>query len=222
MKNALAVFNFKSTEVRTIEKDGLIWFVASDIAKALDYAEAKDMTRALDEDEKGRHIVPTPSGDQEMIVINESGMYHAILKSRKPEAQPFRKWVTSEVLPSIRKSGGYTAPAKQARPLLKHSGGMTRDLRHRINVRAHALSESAYEEYRRRMTNDVMVSAGHTAPEDWEPVESTQETLDSIETTAYMMEAGAQVLRNRGYRLAAVVGVDFDKSVAKFRPEKTD
>lgn len=109
MKNQLSVFNFRSTEVRTIVIDDNVWFVASDIAKALNYAEAKDMTRVIDEDEQGRHIVPTPSGDQEMIVINESGMYHAVLKSRKPEAKPFRKWVTSEVLPAIRKTGSYSA-----------------------------------------------------------------------------------------------------------------
>ena len=94
------------TAVRTVERDNLIWFVASDIASALNYESAKDMTRSLDDDERGRHIVPTPSGDQEMIVINESGLYHALIKSRKPEAVPFRKWVTGEDLPTIRKTGG--------------------------------------------------------------------------------------------------------------------
>jgi prophage antirepressor-like protein len=114
--NQISVFNFRTTEVRTVAINGEVWFVASDIAKALDYAEAKDMTRVLDEDEKGRHIVPTPSGEQEMIVINESGMYHAVLKSRKPEAKPFRKWVTSEVLPAIRKTGKYEAAPYSVNP----------------------------------------------------------------------------------------------------------
>lgn len=72
------------------------------------------MTRNLDEDEKGMQIVHTPSGDQEMIVINESGMYAAVLKSRKPEAKPFRKWVTSKVLPTIRKTGSYTVKISKA------------------------------------------------------------------------------------------------------------
>ena len=85
--NQLSVFNFRSTEVRTVVIDGEVWFVASDVAKALQYRDARDMTRLLDSDEKGTHIVRTPSGDQEMIVINESGMYHAVLKSRKPEAK---------------------------------------------------------------------------------------------------------------------------------------
>lgn len=102
-------FQFKNTEVRTIKIDDLIWFVASDVAKALEYPQAKDLARILDDDEKGRQIVPTPSGDIEMVIINESGLYHAILKSRKPEAVPFRKWVTGEVLPAIRKTGSYSA-----------------------------------------------------------------------------------------------------------------
>lgn len=121
--SALAVFQFNTTPIRTVEKNGVVWFVANDIAKALDYAEAKDMTRVLDDDEKGRHIVPTLSadavgrggGDQTVTVINESGLYHALLKSRKPEAQPFRKWVTNEVLPAIRKNGRYAFPAPAAR-----------------------------------------------------------------------------------------------------------
>lgn len=106
---APTIFQFRTTEVRTLVIEGEVWFVASDVAKALGYPEAKDMTRVLDEDEKGRQIVPTLGGDQEMNVINESGLYHAVLKSRKPEARPFRKWVTSEVLPTIRKTGQYVA-----------------------------------------------------------------------------------------------------------------
>lgn len=104
-------FSFRTTEIRTVVVDNEVWFVASDVAKALNYAEAKDMTRVLDDDEKGRHNMPTPSGDQDMIVINESGVYHAVIKSRKPEAKPFRKWVTAEVLPAIRKTGSYIPDA---------------------------------------------------------------------------------------------------------------
>lgn len=87
------------------------WFAAPDVARALDYRTANDMTRILDEDEKGTQIVRTPGGDQEVSVISESGLYSAILRSRKPEAKKFRKWVTAEVLPAIRKTGRYEAPA---------------------------------------------------------------------------------------------------------------
>lgn len=115
--SAPAVFTFRTTEVRTFPLAGEVWFVASDVAKALAYGLATDMTRNLDDDEKGMQIVHTPSGDQEMIVINESGLYHAMLKSRKPEAKPFRKWVTAEVLPAIRKTGSYARPEKTRKSL---------------------------------------------------------------------------------------------------------
>lgn len=106
----LEVFSyaFDGHPVRVVRDDaGEPWFVATDVADVLGYAEAKDLTRNLDDDEKGRQIVPTPGGAQEMAIINESGLYSAILKSRKPEAKSFRRWVTSAVLPSIRKTGGY-------------------------------------------------------------------------------------------------------------------
>lgn len=110
----LQTFRFTDTLIlRGFLRDGEPWFVAQDVAAALDYSVAKDMTRNLDDDEKGGQIVPTLGGDQEMTVINESGLYSAILKSRKPEAKTFKKWVTSEVLPSIRKTGSYTAPTAQ-------------------------------------------------------------------------------------------------------------
>lgn len=96
-----------ATPVRAIFEDGEHWFVAADIAGILGYREAKDMTRNLDDDEKGAHIVPTLGGDQAVLTINESGLYTAILKSRRKEAKRFKKWVTSTVLPSIRKHGGY-------------------------------------------------------------------------------------------------------------------
>ncbi len=94
-------------EIRTVVKDGEPWFIAKDIAVALGYKIAGDMTRILDEDEKGAQIVPTPGGDQSMIAISESGLYSAILRSKRTAAKKFKKWVTSEVLPSIRKHGAY-------------------------------------------------------------------------------------------------------------------
>ncbi|SNY42445.1 Prophage antirepressor [Pseudomonas sp. LAMO17WK12:I6] len=101
-------FNFGKQQVRTFLINDLPWFVATDVASALEYRIAGDMTRNLDEDEKGTQIVRTRGGDQEMLVINESGLYSAILRSRKAEAKHFKKWVTSEVLPAIRKYGNFT------------------------------------------------------------------------------------------------------------------
>jgi len=111
---SLTTFNFNQLSVRTVTDDqGNPWFVAADVASILDYRNAPDMTRNLDDDEKDTHSVRTPGGNQEMTVINESGLYSAILKSRKPEAKAFQKWVTSEVLPSIRKTGSYSVPQQQ-------------------------------------------------------------------------------------------------------------
>lgn len=106
-------FSFDGAAVRVVLVDGEPWWVAGDVAHALAYGEAKDLTRNLDEDEKGRQIVPTLGGDQEMLVINESGLYSAILRSRKQSAKRFKKWVTAEVLPSIRKHGAYLMPAAE-------------------------------------------------------------------------------------------------------------
>lgn len=107
-KNELQVFNNEQFgEVRVFIKDDDYWFLAKDIATILEYRTSNDMTRILDDDEKDTQIVRTLGGEQEMVVINESGLYSAILKSRKPEAKQFKKWVTSEVLPTIRKHGAY-------------------------------------------------------------------------------------------------------------------
>lgn len=100
-------FRFEAKQVRTLLIDDQPWFVASDISMALEYSVPSAMTRHLDEDEKGVSIVHTLGGEQEMLVINQSGLYSAILRSRKAEAKRFKKWVTAEVLPAIRKHGRY-------------------------------------------------------------------------------------------------------------------
>ena len=108
--NELQIFNNEEFgEIRTITKDGEPWFVASDIAKALGYRMASDMTRRIDEEDKGYTKVRTPGGEQEMSIINESGLYAGVFCSSLDSAKSFKHWVTSEVLPSIRKNGGYIA-----------------------------------------------------------------------------------------------------------------
>ena len=110
---------FEGHNIRIItDQQGEPLFVAADIAKVLEYTEASAMTRHLDDDEKGLTIVQTLGGSQELITINESGLYSAILRSRKPEAKLFKRWVTFEVLPSIRKHGGYIAGQEQDSPEL--------------------------------------------------------------------------------------------------------
>lgn len=103
-------FDFVSQSVRIVMRGDEPWFVASDVCAALDIAETHRAIARLDEDEKGRHTMTTPGGSQEVSIINESGLYALILTSRKPEAKKFKKWVTSEVLPALRRTGRYEMP----------------------------------------------------------------------------------------------------------------
>ena len=112
MNNSVQSFNFNQNQIQVINKNGEAWFIASEVAAMLGYRDSYNMTRILDNDEKGTHNVSTLGGNQDVSVINESGFYHAAFKSRKPEVKPFRKWVTSEVLPTIRKTGGYQVEQK--------------------------------------------------------------------------------------------------------------
>lgn len=115
---------FENHNVRLVLINGAPWFIANDVSAALLYSEASAMTRHLDDDEKGLSNVQTLGGEQEMLIISESGLFSAMLRSRKPEAKRFKKWVTGEVLPSLRKYGSYsisTAPEAQApAPMSEH------------------------------------------------------------------------------------------------------
>jgi len=111
--NQIVAFDFESNDVRVVMgEDGDPWFVAADVCAAMTLST--EQTRRLDDDEKGLRTVQTPGGQQEMVTINESGLYSLILTSRKAEAKRFKRWVTREVLPSIRKTGSYAAPGSVA------------------------------------------------------------------------------------------------------------
>ena len=116
MNNEIQVFNYNDREVRTVQKDGEPWFVLKDVCAILGIGNVADVYARLDADEKGVGQIDTLGGRQNMNIINESGLYNVILRSDKPEAKPFRKWVTSEVLPSIRKNGGYIAGQESMTP----------------------------------------------------------------------------------------------------------
>ena len=106
----LQIFNYDGNEVRTIQIDGEPWWVLKDVCTVLSIGNARDVFGRLDDDEKGVDQIDTLGGKQYMQIVNESGLYNVILRSDKPQAKPFRKWVTSEVLPSIRKNGAYLTP----------------------------------------------------------------------------------------------------------------
>lgn len=100
------------------DEQGEPWFVAKDVAVALGYRDAANMTRNLKEHQQGTQNVSTPGGAQKMAVLNEPGLYRVVLKSRIESAERFQDWVTDDVLPSIRKNGGYIAGQEQDTPEL--------------------------------------------------------------------------------------------------------
>jgi len=103
------VFNFDNLPVRTVDRDGAIWFVAADVCKALEISNPRDATGRLDTDEKDDvGITDTIGREQTVNIISESGLYALVMTSRKAQAKRFKKWVTAEVLPQIRKTGSYS------------------------------------------------------------------------------------------------------------------
>ena len=113
--NELMIFNNPEFgEIRTVEVNGEPWFVGKDVATALGYGEGKSLANAVanhvDEEDKGFTELMTPGGNQKMVIINESGLYSLVLSSKLPGAKRFKRWITSEVIPSIRKHGAYLTP----------------------------------------------------------------------------------------------------------------
>jgi len=110
--NGLQVFSYEGNEVRTVQKGSEILWVLKDVCGILGIEKYRDAATRLDDDEREPVLVDTLGGRQEMIAVTESGLYSIILLSRKPEAKKFKRWVTHEVLPTIRKHGAYVTPAK--------------------------------------------------------------------------------------------------------------
>ena len=107
--------NTEFGEIRSMTIDGEPWFVGKDIAAALGYKEsAKAIREHIDDEDKGVSVLDTPGGKQKTVIINESGMYSLILSSKLEGAKRFKRWVTSEILPSIRKTGAYATDSAAA------------------------------------------------------------------------------------------------------------
>ena len=115
MKQHLVAFDFEGSQVRVVtDAQGEPWFVAADVLSTISL-DRKALER-LDDDEKGVNSIHTPGGTQEMTTVNEPGLYALVLGSRKAEAKRFKRWVTHEVLPAIRKTGSYAVSAMAALP----------------------------------------------------------------------------------------------------------
>lgn len=123
--NDLMPFTFSDQPVRVVlDGAGEPWFVAGDIARVLGYRDAFNVVRRLDEEDRGTRLMSTPSGAQDVTVINEAGLYAAVLGSQVERARAFKRWVTHEVLPSIRKTGSYTNAAVPSVPDLSTPAGV--------------------------------------------------------------------------------------------------
>ena len=121
----LMKFDFEGRGVRSLMIAGEPWWVVKDVCEVLGIADHHQVFERLDEDERGRYPIPTRGGEQEAKCVNEFGLYTLIIRSDKPEAKAFRKWITSEVLPAIRKTGRYAVDKDKRRQSAKTRVGMT-------------------------------------------------------------------------------------------------
>ena len=138
------LFDFQSHKVRVVTDEyGNPWFVAKDVCEVLDHTSSTRAVEGLDDDEKGVRKVQSLGGNQETNVVSESGLYTLIIRSNKPNAKKFRKWVTSEVLPSIRKTGGYRVPETLFNKMADLLGETTHALKavHAENKAVHAQNQ---------------------------------------------------------------------------------
>lgn len=132
--NELQIFNYHNTPLRTIEKDGELWWVLKDVCEVIGIRNHSNVVPRLEEDEKALHLVEDLNGKaQQTVVINEPGLYNVILRSDKPEAKDFKRWVTHEVLPSIRQKGSYSVPAMSPAQLIAAQAQLLVDMEKRMD-----------------------------------------------------------------------------------------
>lgn len=113
----LIPFHYGDERVRAYEDDkGTAWFIATDVARILGHRDANDIIKGIDADEKGTKIVRTLKGEQKLSTISEAGLVTVLMRARVEAAKPFRRWITHEVLPSIRKTGSYSLPGAAPAP----------------------------------------------------------------------------------------------------------
>lgn len=113
MTEELQVFNFNSQQIRALTIEGEPYFVGKDVVDILGYRNgSRDINRHVDEEDRRKAMVFDGNQNKETIIINESGLYSLVLSSKLPDAKKFKRWVTSEVLPTIRKHGAYMTPEK--------------------------------------------------------------------------------------------------------------
>lgn len=132
--NELQIFNYHDTPLRTVEKDGELWWVLKDVCDVLGISRARDVATRLDSDEAVlTGVIDAAGREQPTYIINEPGLYNVILRSDKPEAKDFKRWVTHEVLPSIRQKGSYSIQAMSPAQLIAAQAQLLVDMEKRMD-----------------------------------------------------------------------------------------
>jgi prophage antirepressor-like protein len=199
--NNLIPFTYNSKQVRAISKDGVPWFILQDVCKALEIANVGNVTARLDVDEKDIHYADTPGGKQMMVIVNEPGLYNVILRSDKPEAKAFKRWITHEVIPSIRKHGAYTLQKPQC----------IEDL---IIMQATAMKELRTEVKQLQTTQQAIKDAVVSEPDNWR--EDINHKLNKIAQALGSQKY--QEIRTESYRLLEQrAHVDLERRLNNYR-----
>lgn len=150
-------------QIRTTVKDGEPLFVAADVCRALEISNSRMATDRLDEDEKGVISTDTPGGTQKMTAVTESGLYALVLGSRKPEAKAFKRWITHDVIPTIRQTGGYVSNEQQfVETYLPFADANTKALFGQTLAQLRAANEQLEQQKPKVLFADA-VSAAHTS-----------------------------------------------------------
>ena len=226
--NDLQIFDYNGTPLRTVEKDGELWWVLRDVCNVLGINKTTDVAARLDSDEVGQTDVLDSNGTRQIsYIINEPGLYNVILRSDKPEAKDFKRWVTHEVLPSIRRHGSYAlAPTQPMTPAqllaaqaqllvdmerrMDEMQGQTRALEAKVDTAMKAFSRPSEDHWRADMDNavkDLNKAMGWSLPK------LRGKLFSELEHTVNCnLDARLRCLRNRKkktgmrYRDAALLG----------------
>jgi len=159
----LEVFTYQNSNLRVVNRDGEPWFVAKDVCEILDITNYRNAVSRLSNRMKGVHSVDTLGGTQDMLVVNEAGVYKLVFTSRKPEAERFTDWIAEEVIPAIRKHGMYATP-QAVEAMLQDPDTMIRTLQALKEEREKRLAlERKMEEDKPKVLFANAVEASHTS-----------------------------------------------------------
>lgn len=166
---SLLPYTYNDQPVRVLDIDGEPWFVLADLAKVLDIAAPARLAARLDEGVRQTHTLETPGGPQSMTIVSEAGMYEVVIRSDKPEAVAFRRWISADVLPSIRKTGGYGNRELTPQELMARAVIAAQDTIKALEATADtqrarlALVEPKAQAFDRWLSSNVDYSVGHVA-----------------------------------------------------------